>query len=233
MSGLWHLDEIDWLAGLTPDEIQRVERAVSEKRFDTGETIFSPTAEPRSVYLLKDGTVRIYRISKEGGEATFGYVRPGEVFGELAAVTRRPRESHAVAAAPSVVWRMPIELFRDLLGSRAGVGQSVIAQIGDRLKRIESRVEGLMFHDARERVATVLAELGDHFGQRRGDAIEVDGDFTQGELATLVGCSRQTLNQCLRELSALGLVEMKRQRIRLLKPDLLRAHSQARGDQPA
>ena len=46
--------------------------------------------------------------------------------------------------------------------------------------------------------------------------------------ATLVGCSRQTLNQCLRELESLGLVEMKRRRVFVPQPEALRefVHSQ-------
>ena len=229
MAGLWHLSDLDWFAELSQDEMQQLERSVHAQRFAKGDTIFQPSAEPRSVYVLKDGMARIYRVSPEGTEATFGYVRPGEIFGELAAVTARGRESYAEAVAPSVVWRVPIDLFRRLLGSRPGVGKSVAAQVGDRLRSAENRVEGLMFHDARSRLAFILHELGEHFGVQQGDAIDVEGSFTQSELATLVGCSRQTLNQCLGELNDLGLVEMKRRHIRLPKPDELRAFTEQHG----
>ena len=224
MSVLWHVSDIDWFDELTEDEMRQVESSVHAQRYDVGQTIFSPTSEPRSVFLLKEGTARIYRVSSDGAEATFGYVRPGEVFGELAAVTGLSRESYAEAASPAIVWRIPIELFRRLLGSRPGVGKTVASQMGQRLKRIERRVEGLMFHDASSRLAIVLKELGDHFGLERGGAIEIDGEFTQSELATLVGCTRQTLNQCLRDFDGKGMVEMKRRRIRILDPKLLREH---------
>ncbi|MCP4036132.1 MAG: Crp/Fnr family transcriptional regulator [bacterium] len=222
MAGFWHLSDFELLQGLAPEEMEQLERAAHVRSYDTSEVVFRPDKDPQSVYLLKEGSVRIYRLSDSGAEATFGYVRPGEIFGELSAVTALGRESHAEAAAPSVVWVVPIGLFRDLMGSKSGVAQHVSRQLGDRLKRIEKRVEGLMFHEAHLRLALILRELADHFGMQKGDGIEIDGDFTQSELATLVGCSRQTLNQCLRELETRGLVEMKRRRVALPKPDALR-----------
>ena len=221
MSGIWHLDDLEILSDLSPAEMDELQRASRAQRYDTGALVFGPTVTPQSVYLLKEGAVRIYRLSEKGAEATFGYVQPGEIFGELAAVTHQGRESYAEATTPSVVWRVPIDLFRRLLGSRAGVAEQVSQQLGDRLKRIERRVEGLMFHDVRLRLAMILRELADHFGVRRADGIQIDGDFTQAELATLVGCSRQTLNPCLRELESMGLVHVKRRRLQIPKPEAL------------
>ncbi len=211
-----------WLEDLSESEREQLERASTSIRYGAGETIFRPSKEPRSVYLLQRGAARIYRLSESGAEATFGYVRPGEVFGELSAVTQHARESWAEAVEDSTVWRLPIAQFRRLLGSRPGVATAVSRQLGDRLKRIERRVEDLVFHDARARLASILLELADHFGIEAERGVELDGDFTQGELATLVGCTRQTLNQNLGELAELGLVQIERRRVRLPDPAGLR-----------
>ena len=61
-------------------------------------------------FVAEQGITRFHDIrGDEGGIChqilpDFGYVRPGEVFGELTAVTELARESYAEAAAPSVVW---------------------------------------------------------------------------------------------------------------------------------
>lgn len=222
MAGLWHLSDTELLQQLAAGDLEEFQRAARVRSYGAGDVVFAPTESPRSVYILTEGAVRIFRRSEKGGEATFGYVQPGEVFGELPAVTALARESYAEATTASVVWQVPIELFRRLLGSRPGVAEQVSRQLGQRMKRIERRVEGLMFDDARLRLAVILQELSEHFGREHGDAIEIDGNFTQSELATLVGCTRQTLNQSLGELESRGLVEMKRRRLRLSKPDALR-----------
>jgi CRP-like cAMP-binding protein len=49
----------------------------------------------------------------------------------------------------------------------------------------------------------------------------IDIPITQSELATLVGATRQTVNQTLRELSEEGLIGRDNRRIVLLRPEQL------------
>ncbi|MCP5056914.1 MAG: Crp/Fnr family transcriptional regulator [bacterium] len=147
----------------------------------------------------------------------------GEVFGELAVVTGHERESHAEAVEESIVWKLPIDVFRNLLGSRLDVAAEVVRQVGSRMKDIERRVEGLVFDDAAKRLGRILLELADHFGGVHEDGIHIESAFTQTELANLVGCSRQTVNQSLGELTERRLARIEKRRIVLPEPERLRA----------
>lgn len=221
MNDVWHLRNIDWLAQLGDEAVAELERGATQRRYARGEMIFSPTPNPQSVYLLEGGLVRIYRLSEAGSETSFGYVAPGEVFGELPAFGDYPRESFAQAVRPSAVWKIPRESFQRLLSSRAALVIRITKVIGDRLKRVESRVEDLVFRNVRTRVARMLTELAGDFGRIEGGRRVIDIPITQGELATLVGATRQTVNQTLRELTAEGLIGRENRRIVLFKPEQL------------
>jgi CRP-like cAMP-binding protein len=220
-SDVWHLKRIDWLEQLGEDEWRRLRGRSSRHVFANRATIFTPVPDPRSVYLLETGAVRIYRISADGDEVSLGYVAPGEVFGELAGFGEYPRESFAVAAAASVVWRIPVEIFRGLLSSRPELVLVVTRQIGDRMKRVESRVESLVFRSIRARLAIVLLELADDFARSEGEALVFDAVFTQQDLATLVGATRQSVNGALGELRADGCLRMDGRRFRIEDPKRL------------
>lgn len=213
---------IEWLSRMEDDELAELERGASLRRFARGELIFAPTLRPQSVYLLQAGLARIYRLSEGGGETSFGYVAPGEVFGELPALGAYPRESFAEAVRASAVWKIPRENFQQVLAARSALAFQVSLQIGDRLKKIESRVEDLVFRNVRTRVARMLGELAADFGQTENGHRVIDIPITQSELATLVGATRQTVNQTLRELSAEGLIGRDNRRIVLLRPERLR-----------
>lgn len=213
---------IEWLSRMEDDELAELERGASLRRFARGELIFAPTRQPQSVYLLQAGLARIYRLSEGGGETSFGYVAPGEVFGELPAFGEYPRESFAEAVRASAVWKIPRENFQQVLAARSALAFQVSLQIGDRLKKIESRVEDLVFRNVRTRVARMLGELAADFGQTENGHRVIDIPITQSELATLVGATRQTVNQTLRELSAEGLIGRDNRRIVLLRPERLR-----------
>jgi CRP/FNR family transcriptional regulator, cyclic AMP receptor protein len=221
-SDVWHLRSVDWLAELGSDQLEKLRAASRSRDYAVGETVFAPEDRPHSLYLLEAGLVRIFRLSESGAETTFGYVAPGEVFGEMAAIGVYPRQSFAVAVRRSRIWRIPQELFRDVLHQNPGIAVEVTRQVGERLKRIENRVESLVFRDARSRLALMLLELAADFGEPDGAGVALTMELTQAELATLVGSTRQTVNACLREFEAQGLTERRGRRLVLPRPDALR-----------
>jgi CRP-like cAMP-binding protein len=197
---------VDWLSELPAEDIEKLQSASTTRQYAGGEMVFVPDSEPHELFVLERGLVRIFRLSRDGAETTFGYVAPGEAFGELAVFGDYRRESFAQATRPSRVWRIPGAAFRQLLASRPNLVLAVTRQIGARFKRIESRVEDLVFRDARSRVAHILLELAEDFGREDDGLTVLDIDITQAELATLVGITRQTANGCLRELEHEGLI---------------------------
>lgn len=204
---VWHIRNVQWLRDLPTEETERLRRGATAREHERGETIFAPNPTPQSVYLLERGLVRIYRLSDDGAEATFGYVVPGEVFGELSLLGGGGgRESFSQAVRRSTVWRIPGDLFREVVRRSPGMTLEVTKQIAGRMKRIESRVEDLVFRDVRSRLARVLLELADRFGRREPAGIEIDLPLTQSDLATLVGSTRQTVNVALGHLEKDGLL---------------------------
>jgi CRP/FNR family cyclic AMP-dependent transcriptional regulator len=221
MKDFWHLHGFDWLAQIDNEQTERLRRASARRTCAPGETIFAPKPEPQGVYLLESGRVRVFRLSPDGSETTFGYVTPGEVFGELSVFADGSRESFAQAVEPSTIWRVPRDVFQQLIREVPQLVFEVTKQIGQRMKRIESRVENLVFRDAQARLAGILLELGEDFGHPDGDRIQLDLPLTQSEIGTLIGSSRQTVNACLGELEASGLVTRGEGTITIVKPDEL------------
>jgi CRP-like cAMP-binding protein len=222
MEDFWHLHNFDWLSELSAAETDSLRSESVHHKYRAGEMIFAPAPHPDSVYLLESGLVRIYRLSSSGAETTLGYVRPGEIFGELEAFTSGPRESHASAIVPSLVWRLRREAIQQVLALHPGIVTAVTKQIGSRLKRIESRVEHLVFRSVPSRVAGILLELAEDFGRQEADGLVIDLAISQEELATLVGASRQAVNGSLRELEREGAVRREGRRLVLLRLDTLR-----------
>ena len=97
----------------------------------------------------------------------------------------------------------------------------VTKEIGTRFKRIESRVEQLVFCDVRTRLARILLELARDFGRRETDRTVIEVALTQGDLATLVGSVRQTVNESLREFEQKGWIGQDGRHLVLLKRDEL------------
>ena len=99
---------------------------------------------------------------------------------------------------------------------------SVTAQIGSRFRRIESRVENLVYRNLRSRIANILLELAEDFGRDEAGGRLIDLPLSQQDIATLVGATRQSVNGCLRELRESALVSYRSRRFTLPDPAALR-----------
>jgi CRP-like cAMP-binding protein len=223
VANCWQRNGFDWLADLSEADSERLRRSSSSQQYARGAIVFEPAAQPQSVYLLEQGLVRIYRLSAEAAETTLGYVRAGEVFGELEVFSDRPRESFALSVRPSRIWRVPRVELQRVLGSHPRIAISVSEQIVRRFKRIESRVESLALRSLRSRIGHILLELAEDFGRAVDGEIRFELPLSQLDLATLVGATRQSVNACLRDLREAELVAYRGRHFSLPDPAALRA----------
>ena len=218
MSQADFFQRIGWFDDLEPSEFHALRSRSRRVEYDRGATVFAPTVEPHSVYVLEAGSVRIYRLSSSGEEATLGYVAPGEVFGELPGFGAFHRESFAAAQSPSATWKIPVGLFRALLSDHPPLMGEVARQVAERMKRVESRVESLILGDVRQRLAAALLELSDYFGKTRAEGEAIRIPLSQMQLGTLIGATRQSVNSAMAEFQAEGWVRQEGATVTLLRP---------------
>jgi len=197
-------------------------RAPLFHEYEAGETVFGPSASPSSVFVLHEGLVRIYRLSETGAEIAFGYVIPGEIFGEATLFNDDARRSFAGAVRKSTVLVVPKEMGTKALLHRPSVALDVAAQLTKRLRRLENHLENSVVRDVRARVGLALIELADDFGQLKGDRLDIELPLTQAQIATLVGSTRQSVNTSLGELEEAGLIERRRLGVTVVQLEQLR-----------
>jgi CRP-like cAMP-binding protein len=89
------------------------------------------------------------------------------------------------------------------------------------IRRSVEHAADLLFLDLYGRVAKALLELVPPGDDERAE-VPVDLHMTQGDLASLVGGSRQSVNQILRSFENRGYLELQGRRIVLKRLDLLR-----------
>ena len=229
MINLWHINNVDWLRELPATSVDALRDGASIVTFEPGQLVFEPAAEPEFVFILESGLVRMYRNCARGEEVTFGYIQPGEVFGELAAFSDKPRESYATAVERSTVIKVEKQVFANAIQSRSSIVFSVATQMGDRFKEIESRVEDLVFRSARSRLAHIILQLVDDFGEEKGDRMLIATRLTHAELATLVGVSRPTVSIALGEFEDGELITRSEGKIVVLNGKALQAIAHTTG----
>ena len=224
-SDFWHAHGFDWMGELSQHDTERFLARSSAQECAPGETIFEPSADPKWVYLLETGLVRIFRLSRSGDEVTLGYIPPGEVFGEVEVFSDGPRESFAQVVRRARFWQISRAELQRLFDTYPRIAVHVAQQMGRRFKRLESRVENLVLSSLRSRIGHILLELAEDFGVSSAGGLSIELPLSQHEIAMLVGATRQSVNLELRALREANLLVYRNRRFTLRDPVTLRASS--------
>jgi CRP-like cAMP-binding protein len=212
-------------AGLPEEERDRLELLLRPRRYARGEAIFLEGDAGTALCLIAEGGVRIQLTGADGREVIIAVYGPGEIVGELALLDGEPRSADAIAREASRVFWLQREDFAAFLDSHPRAAMTMLASLSRRLRHTTRVVEAATFRDVPARLARVLLDLAARHGQATPQGIRIESRQTQGELAALLGASRESVNRALRSFEQHGLVGWEAKRLTLYRPDQLRARA--------
>lgn len=177
-----------------------------------GAPLFYEGDRSTSVYCCVSGSVRIFVTARSGREVLMGFKHAGEQFGELSALTQRPRLASASAADDCVVAQMPGDRFLDGLAHEGGVAFSVLCNLAEQLQATNLRLLARNSQSARSRTGHKLLELAALRQRHHGEATSsgVVLDITQSDLAGWIGASRESVCRALADFRRDGIIDTRR-----------------------
>lgn len=213
-SKLWYFESFNLFKGYSESELMEVAEMASMKSIAKGDFIFFPEELSKSVYILKKGRIKIGSYSPEGKEIIKVILQPGEIFGELALAGETTRTDFAQALEDDTKFcAFSVTHIEDMMKTNPHLSLEITKIIGWRLKRIENRLEGLVFKDARTRIIDFLRDMGERFGKPVGTETLIMNNLTHKEMASLTATSRQTVTTVLNELREQNKIYFDRKRI--------------------
>ena len=121
-----------------------------------------------TIYLVASGRVIIVQYTEKGEEVVKGVLERGEIFGEMALLgeTRRSEVAQVVEEGTTLC-PVNIEMMQDLMKDNQEFTLRIYKMIGVKLKKMERRIENLVFKDVRARLEDFINELADKKGRKR------------------------------------------------------------------
>ena len=220
------LARVQLFAGLDRTALERLASGLRTRRFRRGEVLFHQGDPGDSLFIVTAGAVKILLPSEEGDEAILATVRPGAFFGELALLDGAPRSATAVALEPTETLVLPRDRFRLADRHRAGDPRRAPGRPGRRAPPAHRPRRGapLPRHDRPDGRAPAPARQRIRDVGRPDGTIRLDGPYTQGDLASMIGATRQSVNKLLGQFVDDGLIRIERGRDRHRGPARPGAH---------
>jgi CRP-like cAMP-binding protein len=198
---------------LGPDLVTEIVRSMARRRYRRGEVIFHQGDPGDALHIVARGRVKIVLTSPEGDEAIVATVRPGDFFGELTLIDGAPRSATATAVDPVETLVLERGRFRQLLAANEVLRDNLEVSLAAEVRRMNEHVEELHFLDLEGRIAAHLARLVQREQPGARGAVELAFDYSQGDLAAMIGGARQSVNRVLRGLEREGLVRIEGNRL--------------------
>ena len=120
---------------LEPHELEHLAEEVDQINYRAGEVIFNEYDRGDALYIVEEGTVRIWVYDEDVKEVTLAELKPGDFFGELAVLDRGARSSSATALTHTHLHRLSSDDFQQFLMDHPDAAIDVICEIAQRMRQ--------------------------------------------------------------------------------------------------
>jgi CRP/FNR family transcriptional regulator len=201
---------------LSAETQQALAAAAIRRQFAAGQVLYLEGEPAEWIYILESGWIKATRMTREGREQAMMFLRPVEIFGDIAAFTGVPYPGTVVALEAASAWALPARVILDLIPRRPDLAMAVIRHLGRRVLHYISLVEDLSLRSVEARLAHNLLQNAE---LQAGQLIVPRREWTTfDEMAVRLGTVRDVLSRALKSLEAEKLLRVEKQAIVILDP---------------
>ncbi len=210
------------LANLSPSERNLVTLQGAFTSFRRGQLVFEQGEKHTGIFIIQTGTVRSFYVAPNGREITLAFWQPGNFVGGPEIFGGGTHIWSGEAATDVTLLFLDDSKLRSLVRTVPAFAIGLIEGLAAKGKCYSSILQALGTRSAIARLAQlVLILCEDHsttlIPSRRGRPMP-----THGDLASVVGVTRQWVSVALKRFQQNGLIAIKRGEIELLRPDRIR-----------
>ena len=219
MGNIWYLEGVNLFSILCPHKFKAYKKSHAFNEYGKTDYIYFEEDTANKVFLITGGKVKLGYYTESGNEIVNAILSKGEVFGEKAILGQEKRSEFAQSInSKTSICPIDVNILQDLIRGNRKFALGFYKFINFRIRKLERRLQLLLFKDAKTRLLEFIKEMGDEFGEQIENSKSkiITHPYTQKDIACLIGISRPTLNILMNELKNEGVIEFDRKSIKFL-----------------
>lgn len=219
-SHIWFLRKVPIFEELTESLYLSADERAKQIEFRRGDVLTPETKPMRQIFVVLEGQVKLRSFAESGKEQIIDVLGPGDVYGPIDRVIDRHAKAggspagalatEAVALSHGSALGFDVAYFQHLVQQRPMVALNLSRFLGARQRRLEIRLRRLLFRSSLGKVAGLLCELAERYGEELPDGgRRITIRLRHQEMASLIGTKRETVSECLADLEYRELLRIK------------------------
>ncbi|EKQ57939.1 MULTISPECIES: Crp/Fnr family transcriptional regulator [unclassified Clostridium] len=193
---------------LNREELLEIVRNINHKEFTKGDVIFTEGNVSNTLYFINEGKIKLYKYTKDGKEQILHILSEGDFFGELELIKPSKYRFNAKAIENAKICTLTKDEMKEIMMKKPEIGIKLLETIGERLSRVENLVQNLATNDVDSRMAYLLTDLIEQYGEITKNKVSIKLPLSREEMANYIGVTRETISRKLKKFEDEKLIKI-------------------------
>ncbi|BCZ46452.1 Crp/Fnr family transcriptional regulator [Clostridium gelidum] len=193
---------------LNNEELLEIVNTINHKEYIKGDVIFTEGNVANTLYFINEGKIKLYKYTKDGKEQILHVLSEGEFFGELELIKVSKYGFNSKAIVNCKICTLTKDEMKDIIMKKPEIGIKVLETVGERLSKVENLVQNLATNDVDSRMAYLLTDLMEKYGEITEDNISIKLPLSREEMASFIGVTRETISRKLKKFEDEKLIKI-------------------------
>lgn len=216
------LAEFSLFRNLEHDELAKVVDISIEREYPKGNHVFMQDEPLENVYFIHSGKVKIYKSDANGKEQIVAILKKGEMFPHVGFFRKGGYPAFAEVLESTTLIVVPIAMFEKVLIENPQLCIKVFKVLGEKIVDLQDRLESQILNNTYEQIIKLLIRLARLHGKEVEKGVYIlKGEFTNRDLANMIGTTRETVSRTLTKMKKDGLIEVDTEGTMTIQPEQL------------
>ncbi|MCQ6273922.1 Crp/Fnr family transcriptional regulator [Bacillus sp. V3B] len=203
------LSEFSLFRELSEHEIYKIVDISISREWNKGSHVFLQDEPLENVYFIYEGRVKIYKTDANGKEQIVSILKKGEMFPHVGFFRKGSYPAFSEVLENAMLVVVPIAPFEKVLIENPELCIKVFKVLGEKIVDLQERLESQILNNTYQQIIKLLIKLGKDHGQELADGRTLlKSEFTNRDLANMIGTTRETVSRTLTKLKKEQLIEL-------------------------
>jgi len=201
---------------LKSDELVKLDSIVQRGMpLQKSEHLFREKDRFSSIYAVRSGVIKTYRLTDDGREQITGLYLPGEIFG-MDGISLNAHSCSALALETSAVCEIPFASLEVLSQKVQNLQRHFFQLMSREITEEQQLITLLSKNNAEERIAALMLSISSRNAQRKLSATQFRLPMSRIDIGNYLGLSVETVSRVLGRLQRLKVLFVENREITIL-----------------